>query len=67
MHNNQSCTTDQIAKYNTSKMCKINNPQTIVPAENGYFKVQYRSDTRYQYKANAFAFSCKRVCQCLLA
>ena len=36
MNNNQSCAPNQIAKYN---MCKITNPQTIVPAENSYPKV----------------------------
>ena len=40
MNNNQSCAPNQIAKYNASKMCKINNPQTIVPAENSYLKVK---------------------------
>ena len=28
--------------YNTSKMCKINNLQTIVPAENSYLNVYTR-------------------------
>ena len=44
MNNNQSCAPNQIAKYKTSKMCKINNPQTIVPVENSYRKVCYGKD-----------------------
>ena len=34
---------NQIANYNTSKIYKINNPQTIVPAENSYLKTRRRT------------------------
>ena len=52
MNNNQSCTPNQIAKYNTSKMCKINNPKTVVPAENSYLKGIYINLCTPSYNSN---------------